>query len=169
MQEITGEANITLDDATVTATAQAFRPLPDDHPCFALIGLITSECARIEYFLDATIFEFAGLQSYAKRGACITGQMIGMHPRYQALYQLAIECDAPKPLRSEIERLHRLSNDIAQRRNRAVHDSWLGDGLGDPYQFRTKTKKETEYGPSPVPLEKLIQHVRRPRRKPACP
>src|SRR5438045_3844627 len=140
---------MSLGKLTLTATAQTFRPLPDDHPCYALIGLITSECTRIEHFLDATIFEFVGLQSEAKIGACITGQMIGMYPRYQALSQLASERDAPEPIQEEIKRLERLSNDVANRRNRAVHDSWMEDGLGDPHQFRTKAKKEPAYGPEP--------------------
>ena len=106
-------------------SAQAFEPLLDDHPAYGLVGLITSECARVGHFLDATIFEFAGLQSHAMMGACITGQMIDMHPRYQALHQLSLEADIPKAIRVEIGRLEELSHGVAKRRNRAVHDAWM--------------------------------------------
>lgn len=141
---------------TVSATGMAFRPLPDDHPAYALVGLITSECARIEHFLDATIFEFVGLQSHARLGASLTGQMIGMHPRYQALHQLALEREAPKPIRAEIGRLEQISNDIAKRRNRAVHDAWMEEmNSKEVAQFRTKTKKEPTYGPQAVLLDQL--------------
>ena len=142
------------------ATVQSFQPLPDDHPCYALIGLIASECARIEHFLDATIFELLGLQSEAKMGACVTGQMLGMYPRYMALHQLAIERGIPKPLQAEIKRLIETSNDVANRRNRAVHDAWMEDMQSkEPHQFRTKAKKEPAYGPHPSPLEKLQEDL----------
>lgn len=143
-----------------TVTAQVFSPLPDDHPAYRLVGLITSECARIEHFLDATIFEFLDMSSYARRGACVTGQMIGMHPRYQALHQLAAERDAPKPIRTEIGRLEQLSNDVAKRRNRAVHDAWMQEKYtAELAQFRTKAKKEPAYGPQPVLIDELKEDL----------
>ena len=146
---LTGQATMTIKIGTMKA--QGFQPLPDDHPCYALIGQITSECARIEHFLDAAIFEFVGLQSFAKRGACITGQMVGMFPRYCALLQLALECEAPKPMVSEIKKLIQLSNGVSKRRNRAVHDAWMEDSSsGASHQFRTKAKDNPEYGPQPV-------------------
>ena len=138
--------------------AQAFGPLPDDHPCYALIGLITSECARIEHFLDASIFEFTRLQ--AKMGTCITGQMVGMYPRYMALHQLAIECEAPKPIKTEITRQIEVSNKVAEKRNRAVHDAWMEDvSSGEPQQFRTRNKKSLEYGPQPVTIDNLKEDL----------
>jgi hypothetical protein len=137
-------------------TVQTFQPLPDDHPAYGLIGLITSECARIEHFLDATIFEFAGLQSQARMGACITGQMIGMYPRYQALHQLALEAGAPAAIQKEIGRLEQTSNSVATRRNRAVHDAWMEEATTKEIaQFRTKTKKEPAYGPDIISLDTL--------------
>ena len=139
-----------------TAHAQAFRPLPDEHSCYALIGLITSECARIEHFLDAAIFEMLGLQSEARLGTCVTGQMVGMFPRYMALHQLAIEKGIPAPLQSEIKKLTEASSGVATRRNRAVHDAWMEEMHSkEPHQFRTKNKKDTAYGPQPSPIEKL--------------
>lgn len=154
---LTGQAMIVL---TGKVSAQAFRPLPDDHPVYALIGLITSECVRIEHFLDATIFEFASLSSHARLGTCITGQMVGMYPRYMALHQLALERQAPKPIQSEIKKLIEASHDVATRRNRVIHDAWMEDvDSKEPHQFRTKAKKETAYGPQPAPIDKLREDL----------
>lgn len=150
---LTGQS-LTVAQGRVNATS--FVPLPDKHQCYRLIGLITSECARIEHFLDAAIFEFAGLQSNARTGACITGQMVGMYPRYQALHQLAAEHGAPKPIQTEIKHLERLSAGVAKLRNRAVHDAWMQDtNSKKPHQFRTKAKKDTSYGPQPVTVAQL--------------
>ena len=151
--QLTGHA---MAIATGTAIAQVFRPLPDDHPAYGIIGLITSECARIEHFLDATIFEFIGLQSQARMGTCITGQMIGMFPRYKALHQLALETGAPETIQSEIKRLERTSNDVATKRNRAIHDAWMEEADSKELaQFRTKNKKDTDFGPTLVCLNAL--------------
>lgn len=140
--------------------ATAFRPLPDDHPCYALIGLITSECARVEHFLDAAIFDFIGLQSDAKLGACVMGQMVGMYPRYQALRQLALERGAPKPIITEIERQVAVSSNIADKRARAVHDAWMEDMFSkEPHQFRTKSKKVTDYGPQLMSIASLKEDL----------
>lgn len=137
-------------------TLNVFRSLPDDHPAYGLIGLIASECARIEHFLDATIFQFVGLQSQARMGTCITGQMFGMFPRYQALHQLALETGAPAKIRTEISTLEQASNDVAKRRNRVIHDAWMEEtDSKELAQFRTKNKKETAFGPTPVHLDAL--------------
>ena len=138
----------------------AFRPLPDDHPCYALIGLIASECARVEHFLDAAIFDFVGLQSEPRVGACIMGQMVGMYPRYQALRQLASERGAPKSIIAEIERQANVSNGIAEKRARAVHDAWMEDVFSnEPHQFRNKAKKVTDYGPIPMTIASLKEDL----------
>ena len=84
------------------------------------------------------------------------GQMVGMYPRYQALRQLALERGAPKPIIAEIERQAGVSNSIAEKRARAVHDAWMEDMFSnEPHQFRTKSKKVTDYGPQPMTIESL--------------
>ena len=151
--QLTGHA-LTVSQGRATATA--FRPLPDDHPCYSLVGLIVSECARVEHFLDAAIFDFIGLQSDAKLGACVMGQMVGMYPRYQALRHLALERGAPKSIITEIERQLAFSGNIADKRARAVHDAWMEDMFSkEPHQFRTKSKKVTDYGPHPMTIDSL--------------
>lgn len=156
---------LSLSVAQGTVNASAFRPLPDDHPCYALIGLIASESARVEHFLDAAIFDFIGLQSDAKLGAFRMGQMVGMYPRYQALRQLALERGAPKPIITEIERQISVSSNIAEKRARAIHDAWMEDMFSkDPYQFRTKSKKVTDYGPQPITIDNLKDDLAAVRR-----
>lgn len=148
------KTGMSLEPVTAVATAKVYGPLPDDHPCYALIGLITSECARIEFNLDTAIFALAVVRP--ETGTCITGQFFGMFPRYMALLQLSLDRGLPDSIHKEIEKQSRVANRVAELRNRAVHDAWWEDTYShEPYQYRTKSKKDTDYGLSSVSVEKL--------------
>lgn len=130
-------------------TLRAFHPLPDDNPCYALIGLVAAEQARIEHMLDVTIWELGEIDPAV--GACITGQMMGMYGRYFAMLQLASYRAVPAAMIKEITQLQNKSGSLADLRNRIIHDPWLEDtSTGGSYQFKSKAKRDTRYGPEPV-------------------
>lgn len=146
-----------------TPALQAFSPLPDDHPCYGLVGQITAETARIELNLDYIIWETVGLLPVA--GACITGQMVGMYPRYLALFQLADLVDMPKPILEEINKQKGKSAGLADLRNRAVHDAWFAEeSEGAPHQHKGRTKLDTRFGPHPVSVDMLRDDLGKLRR-----
>jgi hypothetical protein len=137
-------------------TIRAFKPLTDDHPCYALVGRIAAEQARIEHLLDGIIANLADLDEAT--AACVTGQMVGMFPRYSALFQLAHQCNMPPKIKEEVSNLRNRSGDIGEKRNRAVHDPWLEEiGSGSPYQHKGKAKANVAYGPAPVTELELLQ------------
>jgi hypothetical protein len=130
------------------AHIEIFNPLSDDHPCYALVGLIASEAARIEHFLDQAIANVSGMDHAL--AACLTGQMIGPNPRFSALLQLARQRALPKEVIATINRLSGRASGLFERRNRAVHDPWWeASSSGAPHQFRGKPKKDETYGLMP--------------------
>lgn len=131
-----------------------FSPLPDEHPCYSLVGQITAETARIELNLDHIIWEIAGVLQVV--GACMTGQMVGMHPRYLALFQLADLAELPGKFLTEINKQKGYAGALADLRNRAVHDAWfVREGDGSPHQHKGRTKLDTRFGPHPVTVQML--------------
>jgi hypothetical protein len=130
------------------ATITVFHPLPDDHPCYRLIGLIAAEAARIERLLDQTICYIAVID--LRVGACMTGQMIGPTPRFLALLQLALNRGMSAEIIKRINTVRGHAGEKFELRNRAVHDSWIADkATGEPYQFRGKSKQNPDFGPQP--------------------
>jgi hypothetical protein len=136
------------------ATIQTFKPLPDDHPCYALVGLIAAEAARIEHHLDQSISHLAGLDM--AMGACLTGQMIGPTPRLNAMIQLARQRGLSPEIIKEIGTVEGHLSGLFERRNRAVHDPWWQEqGSGEPHQFRGKARKTQDYGLTPKAANEL--------------
>jgi hypothetical protein len=148
--------------SAVQGKAQGFRPLPDDHPCYALVGLITAEQARIESMLDAIIWELAEFEP--AMAACITGQMIGMFPRYNALFQLAHHRRLDPSIAKEINYQAGKAGELGDLRNRAVHDPWFEEfTAGGSYQHKSRNKKNLTFGLQPVTTEDLKKDLSRLR------
>lgn len=149
-----GDVTVALTGLALTATlgvlnAQAFRPLPDDHPCYRLVGLIAAETARIERLIDQAICDVADVD--LRVGACLTGQMIGPTPRFHALLQLARNRGMSEAIIKRITTIQGHAGTIFERRNRVVHDSWLEDqATGEAHQFRGKAKAKPDFGPVPT-------------------
>lgn len=147
------DVRVALTGLSVKATlgpinAQAFRPLPDDHACYRLVGLIAAETARIERLIDQAICNVADLD--LRVGACLTGQMIGPTPRFHALLQLARNRGMSEAILKRITTVQGHAGTIFERRNRVVHDSWLEDqATGEAHQFRGKAKAKPDFGPVP--------------------
>lgn len=140
------------------ANAQAFRPLPDDHPCYRLVGLVAAETARIERLIDQAICNVGEMD--LRVGACLTGQMIGPTPRFNALLQLARNRGMTAAIIKQIGTVQGHSSGIFERRNRIVHDPWLEDqATGEAHQFRGKAKAKPEFGPVPFSETNLTNEL----------
>ena len=130
------------------AVMEVFEPLDDDSPCYALVGLIAAETARIEHYLDQSLCNLAEIQKHV--GACFTGQIVGPGPRFNAMLQLARERRLPKEIIDRIKNLDTKAHPIFDRRNRAVHDPWWRSKTsGKPHQFRGKPRKLDQFGLMP--------------------
>lgn len=145
------------------ANATYFKPLPDDHACYRMVGLIAAETARIERLIDQAICNIADLDG--KVGACFTGQMIGPNPRFDCIQQLAINRGMTDKIVKRIKTVSGHAGAQFLKRNRAVHDPWFAEGETDKsFQFRAKAKKDPEFGHvavSATELETTLGDIRR--------
>ena len=148
-QVITGSAASTAPMATQAALGRLDVALPADHPAYASIGRVTAEWARLEHLLDAIIWEMAGVRH--ETGPCITGQMVGHAPRFNAIGALGLLCGLNASLLKEIEKTNHSLYELAKERNRVVHDAWYIDpATGQISQFRSVLPKKINFGPVDV-------------------
>jgi hypothetical protein len=69
-------------------------PIPEHHPALHLIGQVASEWALLEHTLDQIIWSLANVQR--DLGACVTGQIVGATPRFNAIIALSTRRMADK-------------------------------------------------------------------------
>ena len=84
--------NVPLPTFRMTLTApdvglRVDRRMKANHPVYRLVGRVVTEWAQLEHTLDLIIWEMAGL-TYTM-GSCITGQLSGHYPRFNAIQTLA--------------------------------------------------------------------------------
>lgn len=136
------------------ANATVFWPLQDDHPCYRLVGLIAAEGARIEHLLNQAIANAADAD--LKVAACLTGQMIGPAPRFNALHLLCLERGLSAQLLKRIKTVAGHAGTAFDLRNRAVHDPWMEEvGSGTTHQFVGKPKHKPDFGVKPKSEKQL--------------
>jgi len=135
-------------------SARAYERLSPDHDCYRLIGRVAEEWAQLEHALDEIIWELSGVSPYF--GSCITGQMIGVTPRFRAVIALAT---AKGLAVHKIEEVRVLMNDTynpQDQRNRIVHDPWyLDKETGQPAQFRSMPSKKLLYGIVDIDIKEI--------------
>ena len=108
-----------------------FKVIPIGDPHYAAIGLVASNWARLERFADEAIWEL--LQTNPALSACVTAQMMGLRPRFLAIQALLRSFAAPDKDIDTVDRLLRRSYELANERNRIVHDPWF-------YNIRTDAR-----------------------------
>jgi len=131
---------------TSQARLEVFSPMPEGHPCYTLVGHIAAEAARIELMLDSVIAALANLNPIM--AACITSQLSGTNPRFDALRKLtAIHglTEFEKPLNS----MKSATQKDMVGRNAAIHDPWSVNSAGESHQQQSM-RKPGEYGYRPV-------------------
>ncbi len=148
------------------------KPLPENHPFYALIGRVVAEWAQLEHGLDLIIWDLAKTDPVVN--SCITGQIGNYFARFEtiaALTQLrgrhGISMDKRiTTLRSQI-------GNSAKERARYVHDAWFirssGDQPGDINEvgrFSNFSVKGKKFGFLPIAeeeahnfIEKIKQHT----------
>ena len=113
--------------------ARIHNLLPADHPTYALIKL------------DVMIWKMAKVN--IKTGSCITGQLNGHYPRFNAIIALGALRGLSTNLLKEIETIQHSTSNLAKERNRIVHDAWfLETATGHVSQFRSVLPKRQTSG-----------------------
>jgi hypothetical protein len=99
-----------------------YTPLiPEDHPIYTKIGRVASSWSHLESQLDS-IRAFAGL--HPRTGACITAQMLGATNRFKTIITLLRERGGSPTLIGQTQKIMNTSYDVAEERNRIIHDPW---------------------------------------------
>jgi hypothetical protein len=136
------------------ATVRVHSTLPADHSAYALIGRVAAEWARLEHILDAIIWDIVGIRF--ETGSCITGQMIGHRPRFNAISALGTLRGLNAKILSDIETHQGKTSELAKKRNRIVHDAWfIESGTGQIGQFRSVLPKADTFGIEDIDPEKV--------------
>jgi hypothetical protein len=92
--------------------------------------------------------------------ACLTGQMMGHVPRYNAIIALLTYKKMPSELAKTADDQRGHASNIAEERNRAVHDAWyVNAATGEPHQYRAMPKKDLVFGIHQHGAEKLTDFL----------
>lgn len=141
-------------------------PLPADHHVYTLVGRVASEWSRFEHALDLIICDLANIEP--EKGACITAQIMGPVPRLRVIItQLKqINTDESTSLAGEFKELMGICSDVAEDRNRLIHDSWyLYSASGDAGQFKSMPFKDPKYGIIQVDVDHINKTLERIERR----
>ena len=96
--------------------------LPKESPYYKAIGRVASYWTHFEHILDEIIWDIS--QVPEDIAICITGQMMGATPRFKAIDALGKHVGLPKELLKKATNLKGRQYDVAEDRNRVVHDPW---------------------------------------------
>ena len=131
--------------APIVTHPPAISIAPPDHQIYALIGRVVSAWAHLEHTLDLIIWDLMGIEP--AKGACVTAQMIGATNRYRTIISLLRQRSHRdfNALIASVDKLMKKSYDLAEDRNRIVHDPWY---LYDTNvaQFRAMPVKDPRFG-----------------------
>ncbi|HTT82794.1 MAG TPA: hypothetical protein VMF67_04890 [Rhizomicrobium sp.] len=132
-----------------------FYELPPDDPHYTRVGRVASAWARFEYEIDSVIWTYACRED--ERGACLTAQYIGPGPRFKALIALVrLEDGVSEESVNALCKLAEESGQIASRRNRIVHDSWMwGSESYQVGRFEVTADKRLRFGMQAYSIEYL--------------
>jgi hypothetical protein len=129
--------------------------LPDPvAPAYAqAIGYIAITWSAVEYNVNTAIWGLAGVPSGI--GACLTAQLYSFDSRMKALVSLMHLKRLKESLVKEANRLHEDSRGPLELRNRAVHDYWVWNEVGEIYRLEATAAKKLSLKPIPVSLADL--------------
>jgi hypothetical protein len=144
---------------------ETFVRFPNGDPHYGAIGEVATNWAFLERTVDEAIWEL--LQNDERLSACLTAQLMGFAPRMKALIALfnlrGITDKDHKALQTTFDK----SNELAQRRNRIVHDPWLVSQATNStvtYRAHVPNKLRLELAFIPHTLEainKLAKEIRK--------
>jgi hypothetical protein len=129
-----------------------YIPIPDEH--YAAVGRVADTWADLEFEIDTLIWDL--LQTPQAFGACVTGQMISVHPRLQALRSLAALWEISKALDDKLAELDGEISALAEKRNRTIHDKRLVRWkTKDVVRFQISARRKLKFGPEPESIADL--------------
>ena len=108
---------------TVSMTLSVHAPISANHPVLQRIGQVSSEWALFEHTLDQAIWSLLGTRKDLM--ACLTAQIVGATPRFNAIVALATRKKIDDKLVKQFRDLRDRSYDLQEQRNRIIHDPWF--------------------------------------------
>jgi hypothetical protein len=127
--------------------------IPDIH--YAAIGQVTDAWADLEFEGDRVIWDLMGVQQ--PFGACLSSQIISIHPKLKALRALLHLWNADE-LADEIGSFAGSMYELADPRNRTVHDKRFMTYPGNEVvRFEITTTKRLAFRPTPEELVTLYE------------
>jgi hypothetical protein len=143
---------------TMSGTLSVFRKPEDNHPIYALIGRVASEWAHMEHRLDEIIWSLSGMPWPI--AASMTGQMVGHFGRYNAIIALLSHYDLGKEIIDLAKKQQGKVSDLAEYRNRIVHDAWYVElDTNEAHQYKSMPKRDTKFGIHRYPTEEIEQLI----------
>jgi hypothetical protein len=89
-------------------------------------------------------------------GACVTSQMISVHPRLRALRSLADLWNLSEPIRARLTRFTTEAEDMSTKRNRTIHDKRLVmASTKEVVRFEITAGKTLKFAPMPESVTDL--------------
>jgi hypothetical protein len=139
------------------ARASEHIPIPDEH--YAAMGKVADSWADLEFEIDQLIWEF--LQTAQALGACVTAQMISVHPRMNALIALAKLWEISAAHLDDLGRFYGKIGPLADKRNRLIHDKrFIELTKKQVVRFEVSAKSRLKFEPVPETIGSLTNFAR---------
>jgi hypothetical protein len=146
--------------SSMRANLTVFRRPPIDHPVYALIGRVASDWAYLEHRLDEIIWGLTG-SPWPLMG-CITAQIMGHYPRFNAIIALLTYHHMNQKLIDFTRKQSGAVAELAEERNRVVHDAWyMETDRGEPHRYKSMSKKELEFGLHPHSISEIEELLKK--------
>jgi hypothetical protein len=97
--------------------------IPASH--YEAIGRVTTAWAMFETVLDISIWFLA--KTDFEKGACLTAQISGSGRKLDAIISLTKLTIDQEATIKELNKIAEATRHLAEKRNRVVHDPWIGD------------------------------------------
>ena len=111
---------------------------------YAAIGKVAAEWAEFEFILDTRTLRLAGFP--AEKGTCLTAQIAGPARKLDAYISLARLCGASETTIKKISKFQQQTYDLAEKRNRIVHDQWLIFPSGSTHRLEITARRKLVKG-----------------------
>ncbi len=132
--------------------------VPDKH--VALMGRVADTWAQLEFQIDQGIWYLAGPEQQLI--ACITAQLISVHPRLRAFTALvAIRGGSEQSVR-DLNTFTGNVSGLSDQRNRTVHDPRFVDkATGEVHRLEITARPKVQFGFLPEPASQLEERITR--------
>jgi hypothetical protein len=128
--------------------------IPDDH--YAALGKVADAWADLEFQIDQLIWHLLGASQAL--GACVTAQIISIHPRLSALRSLVDLWEISPPIVARLNTFIGEAEAMSTKRNRTIHDKRLIQWkTKEVVRFEVTARKELKFGPVPEPIDELLK------------